>query len=80
MGLIQYIKKYRLKKLIQAEQGLRERCIAYAGNGNANLAAQIYRFIVRGTYAQRDRITGEVSEYTYVDLEGVIRPAENLTK
>lgn len=80
MGLIRFIKNYRLKRLIRAEQRLRERCIAYAGNGNTNLASQIYRFIVRGTYAQRDRITGEVSEYTYVNLEGVIRPAENLTK
>lgn len=54
---------------------LRERCIAYAGDGDTKKAALIYRFIVKGTMKGCNGI-----EYIYPNLEGVIHQDESPRK
>ena len=74
------IKNWLAKRQIRREQELRERCVKYAANGNLIEAASIYRFIVKGTGLERDFKTGEVSEYTYLNLEGIIHQDKSPTR
>lgn len=71
MGLLRLYRTLVLKRRIAVERKLRERCIVYAGEGNIVLASSIYRFIKNGTYLEVDPFTGERTERTYPNLEGV---------
>lgn len=74
------IKSWRTKRQIRREQELRERCVRYATSGNLTSAAYIYRFIVNGTFIEKDVKTGEVYERTYPNLEGIIHQVERPKK
>lgn len=72
MKLFNFILKWRRTRQLRREQELRERCIRYAKDGNRFEASSIYRFIVKGTYLDRNPKTGKVNEYVYSNLEGIV--------
>lgn len=75
MKLINRIRKLIRRRKLRSEMRLRERCIAYAGDGDTKKAALIYRFIVKGTMKGCNGI-----EYIYPNLEGVIHQDESPRK
>lgn len=74
------IKEWQVRRRICREQKLRERCVRYAGNGNLSFASAIYRFIIKGTYIDRDPQTKEVRESPFPNLVGIIHQDESPTK
>lgn len=80
MGILDFLRKYAVQRQIRREQKLRERCIQYACDSNCNVAASIYRFIVKGTYLYYDNQSKKYEEGVYTNLEGVIHQDKNPRK
>lgn len=80
MKISAIFRRFALRRGLNSEQRLRERCIRYAGGENIILASNIYRFIVRGTGVRLNRETGEYEEYVYPNLEEVGHLNQTLQK
>lgn len=78
--MFKWLRELKINRQVRREQKLRERCVKYAIKRNVDLfyAAVIYRFIVKGTFIERDREERKDKEYLYPNLQGIIQEAESL--